>query len=157
VAKTLGFREVRPAHCNALLHSYAAALGELDYWSKDPETELQALEARKLTELLASSLVIFGLSPEGAKAKRYTPPNTRLNGAALDRVMLKPLKLGQSLSIHELTAICLAHRGLANAKTDRQLRQVELDIAQRLARHVAKGLLRQTGERFQLSNQRHLQ
>ncbi len=127
-------------------------LGELDYWLKDPETELQALEAKKRTDLLAKSLTIFGLSPIGVKAKRFTPPDTRLQGAALDRVLLKPLKLGQSLTLQELTAICLAHKGLANAKTARQVLQAQQDIERRTARHVAKGLLKQTGERFQLSN-----
>jgi hypothetical protein len=154
MAETLGFREVRPAHCNALLNSYATALGELNYWSQDPETHKQAEDAGKRVELLASSLVIFGLSPEGVKAKRYTPPNTRLIGAALDRVVLKPLKLGQTRTLGEMVAVCLAHKGLANAKTERQLRQVELDVTQRLARHVAQGLVIQTGEHYQFSNQR---
>lgn len=153
MAKTLGLREVRPAHCNALLNRYATALSELHYWSQDPETSPQAEDARKRVELLASSLIIFGLSPEGAKAKRYTPPNTRLIGAALDRVLLKPLKRGQTLTLSEMVAICLAHNGLANAKTERQLRQVKLDIAQRLTRHVTQGLVIQMGEHYQFSNQ----
>lgn|GEM_PF-3932018 len=154
MAKTLGLREVRPAHCNALLNRYATALGELHYWSQDPETLPQAEDARKRVELLAGSLIIFGLSPEAVTAKRYTPPNTRLIGAALDRVVLKPLKLGQTLTLGEMVAVCLAHNGLANAKTERQLRQVELDIAQRLARHVAQGLVIQRGEHYQFLNQR---
>lgn len=154
MAKSLGFREVRPTHCNALLNSYSAALGELHYWSRDPETPLQAEGAKKRVELLAKSLTIFGLSHEGVKTKRYTPPNTRLIGAALDRVVLKPLKLGQTLTLGEMVAVCLAHKGLANAKTRRQLRQVELDVTQRLARHVAQGLVTQMGEHYQLSNQR---
>lgn len=154
MAKTLGVREVRPAHCNALLNSYATALGEFRYWSKDPEAELQTQDAEKRARLLASSLAIFGLSPEGVKAKRYTPANTRLQGAALDRVLLKPLKLGQSLSLDELTSICLAHKGLANAKTVRQQLQACQDIERRLARHQNHGLIKQTAGRYLLSNQR---
>lgn len=154
MAKTLGFREVRPAHCSALLNSYATALGEFRYWSKDPEAELQARDAEKRMKLLASSLVIFGLSPDGVKAKRYTPANTRLQGAVLDRVLLKPLKLGQSPSLDELTSMCLAHKGLGNAKTVRQQLQARQDIERRLAYHQDHGLIKQTAGRYLLSNQR---
>lgn len=57
MAKTLGFREVRPAHCNALLNSYATALGELNYWSRDPETKQLAEDASKRVDLLTGSVL----------------------------------------------------------------------------------------------------
>lgn len=150
MAKSLGFREVRPAHCSCLLNTYASALGELRYWKRDPEGESEAEQAFERVELLAKSLFIFGLTPEGVKPKRYTPPNTTLRGAELDRAILNQLKLGAKLTLAEMIIYCLGSKRLSGIKTQRQRNLVTGSIQKRLERHIKNGLVKQTGEHCQV-------
>lgn len=150
MAKSLGFREVRPVHCSCLLNTYASALGEFRYWKRDPEGESEAKQAFERVELLAKSLLIFGLTPEGVKPKRYAPPNTTLRGAELDRAILNPLKLGAKLTFIELITHCLRSKRLSGVRTQRQLNLVSSSIQKRLERHVENGLVKQTGEHYQV-------
>jgi hypothetical protein len=150
MAKSLGFREVRPVHCSCLLNTYASALGELRYWRRDPEGVTEAKQASEKVELLAKSLAVFGLTHEAVKPKLYTPPNTALRGAELDRVILNPLKLGAKLTVRELIAHCLCGRRLSGVKTQRQRDLVSSSVQQRLKHHVENGLIKQTGEHYQV-------
>lgn len=150
MAKSLGFREVRPVHCSCLLNTYASALGEFRYWKRDSEGETETKQAFERVELLAKSLIIFGLSPEGVKPKRYSPPNTVLRGAELDRAILNPLKLGAKLTLRELITLYLRSKRLSGVRTQRQRDLVSGSIQRRLEHHVEKGLVKQTGEHYQV-------
>lgn len=141
-------------HEKALMDTYSTALAELRYWAADPEGVSEASHAKTKVELLRRSLEIFGLAPALASPRRFYPPKTRLSASDIDRLLLNPLKTGAQLTLIEMLEAARKSPALSGVKTLRQKTLLNAQIERRLKRHVASGLVTQTGPHYRFAGRR---